>query len=264
MVRADLACLLTLAGPCVTGRRRVRQSLPELTAGQRLRQRHRRRDGGELEPRIRALQTQDRRHGRRRDGRDHRAFGSIEEYAVKLFERRGIGEREQDNGALVLVAVRRPEDVGSRSATASKSSSPTATPARRFARRCCRPFARARYGAGLLAGTTRLIQRIAERRGVTLTDVPAPRRPSTGARASASATDGLHCAHHPASIVEQHPTPEPSRPPGRAADPPGAAGTAASAVRRRFRRLWWRSAASAADSAEAAAAAVASADSAAA
>ena len=32
-------------------------------------------------------------------------FGSIEEYAVKLFERAGIGDRKKDNGVLILVAV---------------------------------------------------------------------------------------------------------------------------------------------------------------
>ena len=33
-------------------------------------------------------------------------------------------------------------------------------------------FRSGRFGAGLLAGTTRIIQRIAEKRGVTLADVP--------------------------------------------------------------------------------------------
>ncbi len=36
-------------------------------------------------------------------------------------------------------------------------------------------FRQGEFGAGLLAGTTRIINRIAERRGVTLTDVPASR-----------------------------------------------------------------------------------------
>ena len=37
-------------------------------------------------------------------------------------------------------------------------------------------FRGGRYGAGLLAGTTRVIQRIAEKRGVTLPDVPVAAR----------------------------------------------------------------------------------------
>ena len=32
-------------------------------------------------------------------------YGSIEEYAVRLFERAGIGQRKVDNGLLILVAV---------------------------------------------------------------------------------------------------------------------------------------------------------------
>lgn len=32
-------------------------------------------------------------------------YGSIEEYAVKLFERAGIGVKGKDNGVLILVAV---------------------------------------------------------------------------------------------------------------------------------------------------------------
>ena len=49
----------------------------------------------------RAESGQRRRRGGR-DGPDHRGYGDIREYAVKLFENhgRGIGDKEKDNGLL--------------------------------------------------------------------------------------------------------------------------------------------------------------------
>lgn len=99
-------------------------------------------------------------------------YGSIEEYAVKLFEQAGIGTRANDNGVLVVMAVseRRVRiEVGYgleefiTDGFAGETIRQAMLPA----------FRNGQYGPGLLAGATRIIQRIAERRGVTLADVPA-------------------------------------------------------------------------------------------
>ena len=103
-------------------------------------------------------------------------FGSIEEYALRLFERAGVGERTMDTGALLLVAVKDRKvriEVGYgleefiTDGFAGETIRQAILPA----------FRQGQYGAGVLAGATRLVQRVAERRGVTLTDLPpAPRR----------------------------------------------------------------------------------------
>jgi uncharacterized protein len=100
-------------------------------------------------------------------------YADIREYALKMFENggRGIGERGKDNGLLVVVAVEdRRVDIevgytleefitdGFAGETIRKAMTPH--------------FKNGDYGAGLVAGTTRIINRIAERRGVTLQDVP--------------------------------------------------------------------------------------------
>ncbi len=103
-------------------------------------------------------------------------FGSIEEYALRLFERAGIGERTMDTGALLVVAVKDRKvriEVGYgleefiTDGFAGETIRQAILPA----------FRQGQYGAGVLAGATRLVRRVAERRGVTLTDLPpAPRR----------------------------------------------------------------------------------------
>ena len=112
-------------------------------------------------------------------------YADIEEYAVKMFENggRGIGEKGKDNGLLIVVAVddRRVKiEVGYdleqfiTDGFAGETIRDAMTP----------QFRTGNYGAGLLAGTTRIISRIAERRGVTLQDVPRetppPRSTGTG------------------------------------------------------------------------------------
>jgi uncharacterized protein len=111
-------------------------------------------------------------------------YGDLREYAVKMFENggRGIGERGKDNGLLVVVAVADREvwiEVGYdleqfiTDGFAGETSRQYMVP----------DFRRGAYGAGVLAGVSRLIARIAERRNVTIQGVrpdPAPRAPSVG------------------------------------------------------------------------------------
>ena len=102
-------------------------------------------------------------------------YGSIDEYAVKLFEHAGIGQKGKDNGALILLAV------DDRQARIEVGYEIEGFVSAGFAGETIRQemlpaFREGHYGAGLLAGTTRIIQRIAEKRGVTLTDVPPARK----------------------------------------------------------------------------------------
>lgn len=99
-------------------------------------------------------------------------WGSIEEYAVRLFEHAGIGDSERDRGILVLVAVaeRRVrievgyglEEIitdGFAGAVIRSDMLPA--------------FRSGEYGPGVLAGVTALIRRISEYRDVTIDGVPA-------------------------------------------------------------------------------------------
>jgi uncharacterized protein len=102
-------------------------------------------------------------------------FADIREYAVKMFENhgRGIGAKGRDNGLLVLLAVNDRRvfvEVGYdleqfvTDGFAGEVSRSFMAPA----------FARGEYGPGLLAGTSRLIARIAQGRGVSLSGLPQP------------------------------------------------------------------------------------------
>ena len=109
-------------------------------------------------------------------------YATPRDYAVQLFENRGrgIGTRGKDNGLLILVALkeRRVEiEVGYgleefiTDGFAGETSRDFIAP----------QFRNGRYGAGLIAGTSRIIGRIAERRNIELSGVPRPaerRRPS--------------------------------------------------------------------------------------
>lgn len=103
-------------------------------------------------------------------------FGDIREYAVRLFENRGrgLGNRDRDNGLLVLLSV------GDRKVWIEVGYGLEGAITDGFAGETSReymiPFFRQeRYGQGLLAGVTRLAGRIAEDRGTTLDGVPPPR-----------------------------------------------------------------------------------------
>jgi uncharacterized protein len=106
-------------------------------------------------------------------------YGTIDEYAVKLYERAGIGKKGQDNGVLILLSMQEKRariEVGYgleeyiTDGYAGDTIRQTMLP----------EFRSGRFGAGLLAGTTRLIQRIAEKRGITLADVPKAPEPERG------------------------------------------------------------------------------------
>ncbi len=100
-------------------------------------------------------------------------YGSIEEYATKLFEQAGIGQKEKDNGLLIVLAlqerrVRIEVGYGLEQFVTDRFAGETI-------RQYMAPeFRNGGYGQGLLAGTARIVGRIAKSRGVTLQDVQLP------------------------------------------------------------------------------------------
>ena len=100
-------------------------------------------------------------------------YGDINSYAVKMFENggAGIGQRGKDNGVLVVVAVQDRKvaiQVGY-----SLEEYITDGFAGQTIREAILPeFRNGAYGAGLVSGVTRIINRIADARGVSLQDVP--------------------------------------------------------------------------------------------
>jgi uncharacterized protein len=100
-------------------------------------------------------------------------YADIREYAVKMFENhgKGIGDRSKDNGVLIVVAV---EDrkVGIEVGYGLEADITDGFAGQTIREVILPAFRQGRYGEGLLAGTTRIVNRIAETRGVTLEDVP--------------------------------------------------------------------------------------------
>ena len=102
-------------------------------------------------------------------------YGDIAEMAVKMFENhgRGIGDKDKDNGLLVLIAVKErgikiEVGYGLEQWITDGYSGETI-------RQVIAPEFRAgRYGAGLRAGVQRLVGRIAQGRNVSLAGVPSP------------------------------------------------------------------------------------------
>jgi uncharacterized protein len=107
--------------------------------------------------------------------RTFQPYATIEEYAVKMFENggRGIGQKGKDNGALIVLAVddrRARIEVGY-----DLEEFITDGYAGDVIRQAMTPeFRNGNYGRGLLAGATTIINRVADRRGVTLQNVPRP------------------------------------------------------------------------------------------
>jgi uncharacterized protein len=104
-------------------------------------------------------------------------YGTPKEYAVKMFENRGrgIGQKGKDNGLLILLAMKQTRveiEVGY-----DLEQFVTDGYAGETSRAMVPQFRAGRFGAGLLQGTTRIIQRIAQGRGVTLDGVAAPPPP---------------------------------------------------------------------------------------
>jgi uncharacterized protein len=127
----------------------------------------------EMDRRIRALQAATGDTVVVATVRTFKPYGSIEEYAVKLFENggRGIGERGKHNGLLLVAAIDDRQvriEVGydlEQFITDGFSGETIRTV-------IVPEFRSGNIGRGLLAGSTRIINRIAEKRGATLTDVP--------------------------------------------------------------------------------------------
>jgi len=112
-------------------------------------------------------------------------YGTIDEYAVKMFENggRGIGEKGRDNGLLVVVAVndrRLRVEVGYEleqfitDGFAGQVRDEDITP----------QFRQGNYGAGIAAGVQRIVGRIAQGRNVSLQDLPQETRTVRRRRAS--------------------------------------------------------------------------------
>jgi uncharacterized protein len=100
-------------------------------------------------------------------------YADIREYAVEMFENAGvgIGSRGKDNGLLIVVAVD-DRQVGIEVGYGLEGAI-TDGLAGQTIRESIRPeFRNGAYGRGLLAGATRIINRIADERGVSLQDVP--------------------------------------------------------------------------------------------
>ena len=102
-------------------------------------------------------------------------WGDIQSYATRMFENggRGIGQKGKDNGLLVLLAVDDRQvwvEVGY-----DLEGPVTDGFAGETSRQVMAPYFRqGDYGAGLLAGTTRIVERIAADRNVTVTGVRVP------------------------------------------------------------------------------------------
>ncbi len=108
-------------------------------------------------------------------------YGDVREYVNKLFENhgRGIGQKGQNNGLLILLALKERRvqiEVGY-----TLEQWVTDGFAGETSRQYIAPEARqGNYGAGLRVGTERIIGRIAEGRGVTLQGVRPVRAPQGG------------------------------------------------------------------------------------
>jgi uncharacterized protein len=102
-------------------------------------------------------------------------YATMEEYALRMFENhgRGIGHKGKDNGILIVLAL---EERKVRIETGyDLEEFITDGFAGETIRQAMAPeFRSGHYGRGLLAGSTRIINRVAERRGVTIDEVPRP------------------------------------------------------------------------------------------
>jgi uncharacterized protein len=103
-------------------------------------------------------------------------YGTIDEYAVKMFENggRGIGDKGKDNGLLIVVA-KNDRKVRIEVGYDLEQFIPDGYAGQTIREAIAPAFREEQYGPGLLDATTRIINRIAEKRGVTIPDVPVTR-----------------------------------------------------------------------------------------
>jgi len=123
----------------------------------------------------------------------YQPYGDINEYAVKMFENggRGIGDKGKDNGLLIVVAVN-DRKVKIEVGYDLEQFVPDGFAGETIREAIGPAFRAGNYGAGLLSATTRIINRIADGRGVTIPDVPVER---TARRTSAPVR------HFPFSLI---------------------------------------------------------------
>ena len=100
-------------------------------------------------------------------------FGTIEDFAVKMFENggRGIGDKGKDNGILILAAMNDRKlkiEVG----YDLEGIIPDGYAGQTLREEMQPAFRRGDFGAGFLGAATRIINRIGEQRGVTIPNVP--------------------------------------------------------------------------------------------
>lgn len=100
-------------------------------------------------------------------------YANIDEFRVKMFENggRGIGERGKENGLLIVAAIE-DRQIGVEVGYGLEEFITDGFAGETIRTVIAPEFRRGEYGRGLLAGTTRFINRIAEGRGVKLEGVP--------------------------------------------------------------------------------------------
>ena len=115
----------------------------------------------------------------------YQPYGSIEEYAVKMFENggRGIGDKGKDNGTLIVVAVN-DRKVKIEVGYDLEGIIPDGFAGQTIRDAVVPAFRQGQYGPGLLDAATRIINRIGEQRRVAIPNVPARRPAAPGARLS--------------------------------------------------------------------------------
>jgi uncharacterized protein len=103
----------------------------------------------------------------------YQPYADINEYAVRMFENggRGIGAKGKDNGLLIVVAVS-DHRIKIETGYDIEGFVPDGYAGETIRQYITPAFRQGDYGAGLVAGTNRLIDRIAEGRGVTVPGAP--------------------------------------------------------------------------------------------
>jgi uncharacterized protein len=136
----------------------------------------------ELDRRIRALQAATGDAVVVATVQTFQPYGDISSYAVKMFENggEGLGQRGKDNGLLIVVAID-DRKVGIEVGYGLEEYITDGFAGQTIREYILPEFRTGAYGRGLLEGATRVINRIADARGVSLQDVPrpAPSQPPT-------------------------------------------------------------------------------------